>query len=138
MRARNAKRWMTRVARAVAVAALVGLPTASSAVTWLGSAKEWAVCPGVGGSPYYDDFTLIMEPGSGWGQLTYVGYNPIDVWVDWHIDGNWSYFSASYFDPAGGPYILTGWIKGRRFRGWLVGHDYVNGCVMQGKVKGWQ
>jgi len=120
-------------------AALVCMPAASGAATWIGGAKMRAVCPGLGSEFGYEEFTLQMEPGTGLGTLTMVGVGgvPLDVATDWVADGNWSYFSASVADPAGGVVLLFGWIRGSRLRGWIAMHDYAGGCVLQGKIRGY-
>jgi hypothetical protein len=123
--------------RWILMAALVWAPTASGATTWLGAIKGRVACPGLGSEIFYDDFTLEMEPGAGTGILTIVGYPPVEVFTDWTVDGKWSYFSASFHEPNGGPYIFNGWIRGNRMRGYVAGHNYENGCMMIGRLKGW-
>jgi hypothetical protein len=124
--------------RSALASVLIWVPTASGATIWLGHTKESVICPGVGASVYHDDFTLAMEPGSGWGTLTFVGGDPIDVVTDWTVDGKWGYFSASFQEPNGGPFILYGWISGKKMKGYVGGHIYGNGCVIMGKLRGWQ
>jgi len=123
-------RWML-------AAALILAPAASGAETWIGFTRERGSCPGNGSSLYHDDFTLDMVPGSGTGFLTFAGYPAIPVVTNWNVDGSWAYFSASSADPNNGPIMFTGWIRGRRMRGFVTGHNYATGCVFMGKLKGW-
>jgi hypothetical protein len=118
-------------------AALVWAPTASGATIWLGHMKETITCPGVGTTFSHDDFTLDMEPGSGFGTLTIVGGAPMQIATDWMVEGRWGYFSASYADGVEGLYAMYGWIRGRRMKGYFVSHSYLSGCVIIGKLRGW-
>jgi hypothetical protein len=123
--------------RAVLAAALVWVPTASHATVWFGFTRETVACPGTGVSRYQDDFTLDMEPGTGTGILTFAGAPQLTANTDWTVDGKWGYFSASFPLPDGSPFILYGWMRGRKMRGYVVSHDYTSGCVLMGKLKGW-
>lgn len=134
MRRRNATRYV-RAARWLLAAALTSAPVASGAETWIGFTKERGSCPGSSSNVYYDDFTLQMSPGSGTGSLTWAGNNAIPVVTDWNVDGRWAYFVASSADPNSGPVMLSGWIRGRRMRGYVTGHNYANGCIYIGKLK---
>ena len=136
MRERNAT-WYVRTIRWMLASVLIWAPVASGAETWIGFTTERGACPGNGSSLYHDDFTLDMVPGSGTGFLTFAGYTAIPVVTNWNVDGKWAYFAASSADPNNGTLMLTGWIRGRRMRGWVTGHDYTTGCVVLGKLKGW-
>lgn len=129
--------WQRRVARGLLAAALIWAPTLSSAATWLGRMKTSITCPGVGTTFTTDEFTLSMDPGSGFGTLTVVGGNPMGVATDWMIEGRWGYFSASYADQVEGLYTVYGWTRGRRMKGYFSSHSYTTGCVMIGRVRGW-
>jgi hypothetical protein len=124
--------------RWVMAAGLLWLPTASGAATaWVGYAHARFICPGLGSTVEHEDFTLEMEPGSGLGTLTIAGIGSGQVVTDWTVDGRWGYFSASIADPANGPLVLYGWIRGNRMKGWITGHDYLQGCMTMGKIRAW-
>jgi hypothetical protein len=116
-------------------AALIWAPTASSAATWVGQMKENMICPGAGIQKGYDNFTLDMVQGSSVGLLTFAGAGTVDVVTDWTVDGRWGYFSASFIDPNGGPWVFYGSILGRRMKGWIIGHSYGDGCILWGKLR---
>src|SRR5262245_28423848 len=99
----------TRVIHWVLSAVLFLAPTASQAATFIGSFKGRAACPGVGSEFLNEQFTLTMEPGTGIGVLTVVGMPQLDVATDWVVDGNWSYFAASFVQD--GAVVFNGWIK---------------------------
>ena len=138
MRARKRQRSSTvRALRWMLAAALIWAPTASQAATFLGYFKGRVACPGLGSQFINEDFSLTMEPGSHIGVLTIVGAPQHDVQTDWIVDGNWSYFSASFIGDTG-PVVFNGWIKGgSRMRGNVAMHDYIEGCVVVGRLKGW-
>jgi hypothetical protein len=125
-----------QVIRWVLVSALLWAPTASGAVTWVGMTKERSICPGMGSGITYHDFTLDMEPGSGFGTLTVVGGPPLPVATDWTVDGKYTYFAASIQDAEFGPVVFYGWTLGSKMRGWIVVHDYSTGCMVMGRLKG--
>ena len=137
MSARNRDRSSyARVMRWMLAAALIWAPTASQAATFLGYFKGRAACPGAGSEFLNEQFTLTMEPGSGLGVLTVVGMPQLDVVTDWVVDGNWSYFAASFVQD--GAVVFNGWIKsGSRMRGNVAIHDYLTGCVVVARLKGW-
>jgi hypothetical protein len=111
-------------------------PTASEAATFLGYFKGRAACPGAGSDFLREDFTLTMEPGTGTGVLTVVGMPQLDVATDWIVDGNWSYFSASFVQD--GAVVFNGWIKsGKWMKGNVAIHDYLSGCVVVARLKAW-
>jgi hypothetical protein len=131
------RRYRLNVAGWALAAALLWAPAAGEATTWLGQTRVRDVCPGLGSSVSYDDFTLQMEPGSGQGTLTIVGWDPVPVVTDWVVEGRYGYFSASLADPAAGLMSFYGWIKGRRMRGYVLLHDYASGCMSMGRLRGW-
>jgi hypothetical protein len=132
------RKWYERTLPWVVASVMSWAPTASGATTWIGQTKETMVCPGAGAQKYYDNFTLDMEPGSGFGTLTIAGGGAIDVFTDWTVDGKWGYFAASFQEPNGGPFVFYGWIGGHRMKGWLTGHNYGTGCVLMGRLRAYQ
>jgi hypothetical protein len=117
-------------------AALIWAPTASEAATFLGYFKGRVACPGLGSQFLNEDFSLTMDPGTGIGVLTIVGAPQREVITDWIVDGKWSYFSASFIGD--GPVVFSGWIKsGKWMKGNVAIHDYVAGCVVVARLKGW-
>ena len=132
----RARKWYTRTMPWVVASMLFGAP--SGAATWIGQTKSSLICQGSGVQKGYDNFTLDIAQGSAFGQLTFAGAGTVDVVTDWTVDGRWGYFSASFFDPNGGPYVFYGWISGRRMKGWLVGHSYGDGCILMGRLRAYQ
>ena len=130
-------RFNERMVRWALASALLWAPVASSAETFVGGTKAREICPGFGSEVIYDDITLDMWQGAGLGQLTIAGIGTVEVVTDWMVDGKWGYFSASVQDAEFGPIVLYGWIVGRKLRGWVVSHDYSNGCLIMGKLKAW-
>ena len=111
-------------------------PAASQAATFIGSFKGRAACPGAGSDFLNERFTLTMDPGTGTGVLTVVGMPQLDVATDWVVDGNWSYFSASFVQD--GAVVFNGWIKsGKWMKGNVAIHDYLTGCVVVARLKAW-
>ncbi len=121
----------------VVAAALVLMPAAGRAEGWVGQVKMRVSCPGTGSSFGVEDFTLEMPRGTGVGRLSFVGLGSVDVFTDWNVEGRWGYFSASVQDAAFGPILFYGYIRGSRMKGYIGIHDYTNGCVTIGKLRGW-
>lgn len=118
-------------------AALLLLPAAAGAATWVGWTKQEIICPGAGSWIDFDDFTLVMEPGSGTGVLTLAGFPGVDVATDWTIDGNWAHFAVSTQLPDGGTFMLYGTTHGHKMKGYMAVHEYTTGCIAIGKLKAW-
>ena len=127
-----------RMVRGMLAAALLGVPAASGAATWVGWSKQEVTCPGQGTWMEYSDFTLVMEPGSGVGTLTIAGFPGQQVLTDWMIDGNWARFVASALAPEdGAPLVIYGMTHGHKMKGLFVEHEYSTGCLVVGKLKAW-
>ena len=131
------RQYGRRMVRWVLASALLWAPVASGAETWVGGSKAQSICPGFGSEVIYDDITLDMSQGAGVGLLTIAGVGTVEVVTDWMVDGKWGYFSASVQDADFGPIVLYGWIRGGRMKGWIVSHDYSNGCLIMGKLRAW-
>lgn len=131
-------RAVRRAVRWALAAALLWFPTAGSAATWVGGTKEKFVCPGLGHTVEYFNFTLDMQPGFGLGTLTYAGAQPIDVVAEWTNDGRWAYFTATGTEPNGGPLVFYGYTRGARMRGWVVYQSFgTDGCMSMGSLRAW-
>lgn len=130
---------LTLIVRTVATALLLllAVPAVSSAEAFIGTMKVTGGCqssPGAG--TFVRAFSLNMEPGASFGQITVEGTGvTLDVTTDWIPNGTkGSYFSASSAVSGVGAFVYYGTIKGGKLKGYFAEHSYL-GCVFTGKLK---